>query len=82
MREAKKFRVSSEGESLGELHESHGKRRWKALSYYGPTKYSDSRAALLTWLKTKAKEQAMEEVIEELALPGPTVAPNLTREVL
>jgi len=58
MRNSRKFRVSSEGQSLGELHKSTGRYRWKAISYSGPVKYGNSRADLLGWLKAGA---ALEE---------------------
>jgi hypothetical protein len=62
MRQANKFRVTSAGKNLGELHKSAGKRRWKAISYAGPEKYGNSRSALLGWLKHQAPLEAAEYV--------------------
>ena len=84
MKLANKFRVSEGGQSLGELHKSHGKRKWKAISYYGVEKFGNSRAALLRWLKDGASAQATEAQLDELGilLPPTSVAPNMTRGVL
>jgi hypothetical protein len=96
MRAAKKFRVSSEGYNLGELHKSSGKRRWRARSYYGAEKYGNSRAALLEWLKEGAAAGAMASALrrgQRVALPEPVaeeaaeaaveaMAANMSREVL
>jgi len=96
MRAAKKFRVSSDGYNLGELHKSSGKRRWRARSYYGAEKYGNSRAALLEWLKEGAAAGAMASALrrgQRVALPEPVaeeaaeaaveaMAANMSREVL
>lgn len=85
MRNAKKFRVSAEGKSLGELHRSSGKRNWRARSYFGVEKYGDSRAALLAWLKDEAPVEGLAqreaELLEGVHIPMP-MTNNLTREVL
>jgi hypothetical protein len=47
MSKARKFRVSYKGMSLGELHRSTGKNKWKAISYAGLMKYGN----LLSWMK-------------------------------
>jgi hypothetical protein len=39
--------------SLGELHRSTGKRKWKALTYAGRVKYGNQRGALLNWMKSE-----------------------------
>jgi hypothetical protein len=51
MSKAKRFRVSYQGMSLGELHRSTGKRPWKAITYAGRVKYGTQRSALLSWMK-------------------------------
>lgn len=74
MRKAKKFRVSSEGYNLGELHRSSGKRKWRARSYYGAEKYGNSRAALLEWLKKGSAAGALASAMRiGHALPEPVV---------
>jgi hypothetical protein len=53
MSKARKFRVSYQKLSLGELHRSTGKRPWKAISYAGQMKFGTQRGALLSWLKNQ-----------------------------
>lgn len=55
---ARRFRVVSDGRTLGELHKSSGRRPWKAVSYQGVQKYGRNRAALLNWLKKSAPIEA------------------------
>jgi hypothetical protein len=74
MREANKFRVSSKGYNLGELHKSSGAHKWRAQSYYGVEKYGNSRAALLEWLKESAGAGAMASALrrgQRFSLPDP-----------
>ena len=75
MRNAKKFRVTSKGKSLGELHKSSGRYNWRARSYYGVEKYGNSRAALLAWLKDKAPVESLAqreaELMEGVHIPMP-----------
>jgi hypothetical protein len=84
VRTAKKFRVSSGGKSLGELHKSGGRRKWRARSYHGVEKYGNSRAALLEWLKDLAPAESLLQreaaLAEDVHIPIPTA--NITREVL
>jgi len=72
MKLATKFRVVSDGEDLGEIHKSRGKRRWKAVSAYGPTKFSNDRASLLSWMKHKAATDA----VKEAGIPMPQIMAN------
>lgn len=64
---ARRFRVVSDGKTLGELHKSRSSRRWKAVSYQGVQKYGQSRSSLLAWLKTQAPLQAAQMAAVEPA---------------
>jgi len=62
---ARRFRVVSDGRTLGELHRSRGRRPWKAVSYQGIQKYGSNRGTLLTWLKQNAPLEAAKMAAKE-----------------
>lgn len=62
---ARRFRVVSDGRTLGELHKSKGRRPWKAVSYQGIQKYGRNRGVLLTWLKQSAPLEAAQMATKE-----------------
>lgn len=62
---ARRFRVVSDGRTLGELHKSRGRRPWKVVSYQGVQKYGRNRGTLLTWLKQGAPVEAAQMAAKE-----------------